>query len=247
MMEDQALTVSNLNISYAAFRSKRIRNLFSERTKDVESIHAVKDLSFSLSQGEVLGVVGLNGSGKTTLLRAIAGIFSPDSGTIDLHGNRASLMALGVGFDPELTGRENIILSGMMYGYTGREVREVLDEIISFSELGDFIEYPVRTYSSGMHSRLSFSVTSFLKTDIMLVDEVISVGDAHFKEKSRARMQEMIDDKKHSVVLVSHDEELIRNTCDRVIWLDHGSLKMEGQTGEVLSGYYDFLAGCEGV
>ena len=241
MMDDRALDVKGLNIVYTSYHSMRVRNLLSGRRAKSAPIHAIKDLSFSVSRGEVLGVVGLNGSGKTTLLRAIAGVFAPDSGSIELYGNRASLMALGVGFDPELSGKENIVLSGMMLGFSRREIQSRIDEIIEFSELNDFIDYPVRTYSSGMHARLAFSVTSFLKTDVMLVDEVMSVGDAHFREKSGAKMQELIADKRHSVVLVSHDEELVRDTCSRAVWLDKGSLKMEGDTGTVLAEYRNFL------
>lgn len=241
MNGEKVLNISELNIFYRSYHSMRVRNLFSQRPDGSAPIHAIKDLSFSVNRGEVIGVIGLNGSGKTTLLRAIAGVFKPDSGHIELYGNRASLMALGVGFDPELPGRENILLSGMMLGFSREDIRRRLDDIIAFSELEDFIDYPVRTYSSGMYSRLAFSVTCFLKTDIMLIDEVMSVGDAHFKEKSGDRMQELIADKSHSVVLVSHDEELVRKTCQRVIWLDRGSLRLEGDTQSVLDKYRDFL------
>ncbi len=240
-MGETALSVRELNIVYTSYHSMRVRNLFSGRPEKSAPIHAIKDLTFSVRTGDVVGVVGLNGSGKTTLLRAIAGVFSPDSGSIELYGNRAALMALGVGFDPELSGRENIVLSGMMLGFSRDEINGRIDDIISFSELDDFIDYPVRTYSSGMHARLAFSVTSFLKTDVMLVDEVMSVGDAHFKEKSGAKMRELIEDKRHSVVLVSHEEELVRNTCNRVIWLDKGRLKLEGDTETVLARYREFL------
>lgn len=240
-MNKEALRINNLNIYYSSCHGSRIRNIISGGSKKAQPIHAIKDLSFTMYQGEVVGVIGLNGSGKTTLLRTVAGVFSPDSGEVNLYGNRASMMALGVGFDPELTGRENIVLSGMMQGFSKRETTERLDDIIGFSELGDFIDYPVRTYSSGMHSRLAFSITSFLKTDIMLVDEVMSVGDAHFRNKSEEKMMELIGDKKHSVLIVSHDEGIIRNVCGRVIWLDGGSLRMDGKTDDVLSEYNDFL------
>ena len=246
MNGEKVLSVSELNIFYKSYHSMRVRNLFSQRPEASAPIHAIKDLSFSVNRGEVVGVIGLNGSGKTTLLRAIAGVFNPDSGHIELYGNRASLMALGVGFDPELPGRDNILLSGMMLGFSREEIRERLNDIIGFSELEDFIDYPVRTYSSGMYSRLAFAVTCYLKTDVMLVDEVMSVGDAHFREKSGERMQQLIADKAHSVVLVSHDEELLRNTCKRVIWLDRGRLMLEGDTGSVLDRYRDFLKNLSG-
>ena len=140
-------------------------------------------MSFNVPKGNILGIVGKNGSGKSTMLNAIAGIFAPDSGTIDLKGNSVSLLSIGVGFQRELTGRENIILSGMLLGFSEKAVRERMEEIIEFSELGKFIDAPVRTYSSGMYSKLAFSITAILETDIMLIDEVLSVGDARFKKK----------------------------------------------------------------
>ena len=202
---------------------------------------AVKGVSFEVSEGEILGIIGKNGSGKSTLLRALANIFSADEGSIDLHGHSISLLAIGVGFKNQLTGRENIMLSGMLLGFSEKEVRAHLDEIIEFSELGDFIDQPVRTYSSGMYSKLAFSVTAILETDIMLIDEVLSVGDEHFKKKSYAKMKELIAGKERTVVIVSHSLGTLQELCDRIMWMHDGIIKEIGRPKEVLEHYKEFM------
>ena len=174
-------------------------------TKEYKQKKAVDDLSFEIRQGEILGLLGPNGSGKSTMLRAIAGIFSPDEGKIDLHGHSVSLLSIGVGFQKELTGRENIVLSGMLLGFGEEEIKKKTEEIIEFSELEEFIDMPVRTYSSGMYSKLAFSITAILETDIMLIDEVLSVGDHKFKKKSYKKMKQLIGKKDRTVVIVSHN------------------------------------------
>lgn len=240
-MHTKALEINNLNIIYMPYHSMRIRNFLSDKERKLKPIHAVKDLTFSVEEGEILGIIGRNGSGKTTLLRAVAGIFSPDSGKIELFGNKVSLMALGVGFDPELTGKDNIILSGMMLGFQRGYIRDRLEEIIDFSELGDFADYPVRTYSSGMYARLAFSITSLLEADIMLIDEVLSVGDASFKIKSEKKLKELMEDRRHTVLMVSHDEYSLKSLCNRLILLDEGQIKMEGDPEMVLKEYHSYL------
>ena len=188
-MSEYAIEVENLCIQYKGVKSFSIRqSLFRGRKHKPKVVEAVKNVSFKVKKGEILGIVGKNGSGKSTILRAIAGIFSPNSGTINLHGNSVALLAIGVGFQKELSGRENILLSGMLMGFTEQQIQERMEEIIEFSELGDFIDAPVRTYSSGMHSKLAFSITAILETDIILIDEVLSVGDSHFKKKSYKKM-----------------------------------------------------------
>lgn len=194
-----------------------------------------------MREGEILGLVGKNGSGKSTILNAVAGIFAPNSGTIDLHGHSVSLLSIGVGFQRELSGRENIILSGMLLGFSEKQVRERMEEIIEFSELGEFIEAPVRTYSSGMYSKLAFSITAILETDIMLIDEVLSVGDAKFKKKSYNKMKELIEDENRTVIIVSHSAETIRKLCDRVLWIDAGEVRMFGETDVVMKEYEEFM------
>ena len=173
--------MKDLCISYRNFKKYSIKkSLLHLKRAKADVFEAVRHISFNVEKGEILGIIGKNGSGKSTLLKALAGIFSRDSGTIDLKGNSVSLLSIGVGFQAELSGRENILLSGMLLGFTEDEVKEKMRGIIEFAELGDFIDMPVKTYSSGMHSKLAFSITAILETDIMLIDEVLSVGDERF-------------------------------------------------------------------
>lgn len=242
-MSESAISVKNVKIRYrmmnkvSFFRALVSRATYS-KTKYFE---AVKGLSFEVEKGQILGIVGKNGSGKSTLLRAIAGIFSPDEGEIDLHGNSISLLSIGVGFQNALSGRENIYLSGMLLGFQRDFIEEKIDEIIEFSELGDFIDRPVKSYSSGMYSKLAFSITAILETDIMLIDEVLSVGDAKFKKKSYAKMKELISKEDRTVLIVSHSSDTIRNLCDNVLWIHDGEMKMYGTTAEVLPKYDEFM------
>ena len=241
-MADIAIDVNNVCIDYRILNSVSIRGSVFKRKRQDEIFHAVKDVSFSVKEGGILGIVGKNGSGKSTLLRSIAGVFSPNSGMIDLHGHSISLMALGVGFKDSLSGRENIILSGMLLGFSEREMQERMDEIIEFAEIGDFIDRPVRTYSSGMHSKLAFAITAMLETDIMLVDEVLSVGDARFKQKSLKKMRELITDDKRTVLIVSHDMSTLQELCDTILWIHEGEMKEIGEPETVLEHYSEFMA-----
>lgn len=189
-----------------------------------------------LKHGEKLGVIGRNGAGKSTLLRVLAGVLEPDSGSIERHHGTCRLLALGTGFMPSLSGRENAVLSGLMLGMHRREVVRKLNEIKAFSELGDFFEQPVRTYSSGMRSRLGFSVAIQQQPNILLIDETLAVGDKSFRDKSSRALKQRLEDGV-TVVLVSHSEKLISDLCDRVVWLDHGCTKMMGPAGEVTKAY----------
>ena len=242
-MREYALEVENLSICYKGLKSYSIKKnfLLGKRNK-AETFQALKGISFKLEKGEILGLVGKNGSGKSTLLKAIAGIFTPDSGTVNLYGQTVSLLAIGVGFQRELSGRENILLLGMLLGFSKEEVLERLDEIIEFSELGVFIDKPVRTYSSGMISKLSFSITAILETDIILIDEVLSVGDIRFRRKSYAKMKELIKRKDTTVLIVSHDRKTIAELCDKVLWLNDGEIMQIGPTEEVLRSYETYMA-----
>ena len=242
-MGTAALEVRDLCIDYRPFKSTTIRRSFLKKKEKQEMIHAVKNLSFTMEKGEILGVVGKNGSGKSTLLRAIAGIFVPDKGSIDLHGNTVSLLSIGVGFNRELTGRENIILSGMLLGFNEVEISERMDEIIDFSELGKFVDYPVRTYSSGMYSKLAFAISVMLETDITLIDEVLSVGDERFRKKSFNKMKDLITDRDRTVIIVSHSMETLTELCTRMLWIDSGEFKMIGEVSEVAKEYKKFMAG----
>lgn len=242
-MNEYAIEVKNLCIHYKGLKSYYIKqSLLSRKRQKAEVFQAVKNVSFSVREGEILGLVGKNGSGKSTILNTVAGIFAPNSGTIDLHGHSVSLLSIGVGFQRELSGRENIILSGMLLGFSEKQVRERMEEIIEFSELGEFIEAPVRTYSSGMYSKLAFSITAILETDIMLIDEVLSVGDAKFKKKSYNKMKELIEDENRTVIIVSHSAETIRKLCDRVLWIDAGEVRMFGETDVVMGEYEEFMS-----
>lgn len=240
-MGEHAIDVENVSIYYRILNGTSVRGSVWEK-KQRNLVHeAVKNLSFSVDRGEVLGIVGKNGSGKSTLLRSIAGIFSPNTGRIDLHGHTISLMALGIGFVPRLSGRENIVLSGMLLGFSEKEVEDKLQDIIVFSELGDFIDRPVATYSSGMYSKLAFAITVMLETDIMLVDEVLSVGDSRFKNKSFNKMRELIMNVNTTVLIVSHSMETLRDLCDRVLWIHDGAMKEIGETEMVLQHYTEFM------
>ena len=242
-MKENAIEIKNLCISYRGLKSYSIKkSLLHFHRNKVDEFQAIRNVSFNVPKGNILGIVGKNGSGKSTMLNAIAGIFAPDSGTIDLKGNSVSLLSIGVGFQRELTGRENIILSGMLLGFSEKAVRERMEEIIEFSELGKFIDAPVRTYSSGMYSKLAFSITAILETDIMLIDEVLSVGDARFKKKSYNKMKQLISDENRTVVMVSHDPKTLDGLCDEILWLHDGEIKMYGNTKEVLEKYEEFMS-----
>lgn len=239
-----SITVEDLRISYKGLKKFSIKkSLLKMKTSKLEVFEAIKGVSFEVEEGKILGIIGKNGSGKSTMLRSLAGIFSPDEGRIDLHGNSISLLSIGVGFQPNLTGYENIFLSGMLLGFTEEQIKEKLDEIVMFSELGDFIYKPVKTYSSGMYSKLAFSITAILETDIMLIDEVLSVGDIQFRAKSYNKMKELISDDTRTVIIVSHSNDTLRDLCDEVLWLHDGKLKMIGKPEPVLQAYQEFMKG----
>ena len=243
MSQEIAIEVKDLHISYKCLKSFSIkRSLLQMKKTQATVFEAVRGVSFTVPKGEILGIVGKNGSGKSTMLRAIAGIFSADEGIIDLHGNSVSLLSIGVGFQRELTGRENIILSGMLLGFSEEQVHAKMDEIIEFADLGDFIDMPVKSYSSGMHSKLAFSITAILEADIMLIDEVLSVGDTKFKKKSYNRMKQLISNKDRTVIIVSHVSETLQELCTNVLWLHDGEVKMIGAPEDVLPVYEEFMS-----
>ena len=239
---EPAITLEHVSISYNTMTSFSIKKMFKKGSRSHrEYYEAVKDVSFEIPKGQIVGITGKNGSGKSTLLRALAGIFSANEGTINLHGNSVSLLAIGVGFQKNLTGTENILLSGMLLGFSEEEIRKKMPRIIKFSELGDFIDKPVRTYSSGMYSKLAFSITAILETDIILIDEVLSVGDRHFKKKSYRRMKKIIENRDRTVMIVSHSEATLRKLCDSVIWMNDGEIMMMGDADEVLDAYEAYM------
>lgn len=197
---------------------------------------ALDHVSFSVRKGETLGLIGRNGAGKSTILKVISGILKPTEGSVMTQGNIVPMLELGSGFDFDLTGRENIFLNGAILGYSEEYLKEKYGEIVAFSELGQFIEMPIRNYSSGMLARLAFSVAAMVKPDILIVDEILSVGDAEFQEKSRSRMMELMGGGT-TVLFVSHSLTQIREMCKRVIWLEQGHVLMEGPAKEVCGAY----------
>lgn len=242
MEEKHAIEVKDLVISYQNLKKTSIKKtLLHLKRQKPDRFVAVKGISFYAREGEILGIIGKNGSGKSTTLNALAGIFSPDSGSIDLNGHSISLLSIGVGFIREMTGRENITLSGMLLGFTEEQVKAKEQEIIDFAEIGEFIDMPVRTYSSGMYSKLAFSITAILETDIMLIDEVLSVGDQKFKKKSYEKMKSLISNKDRTVVIVSHSIETLKQLCDTVMWMHEGQIKRIGDPDEVLDEYVAFM------
>ncbi|PCJ81371.1 MAG: hypothetical protein COA57_14260 [Flavobacteriales bacterium] len=207
-----------------------------QKKTTMSSFWALRNVSFSINRGDILGVVGSNGAGKSTLLRAIGGIYHPDEGNIEVNGTASALLSLGTGFKMDLSGYENIFLNGVILGFTEQEIREKVKEIIGFSELGDFIYEPVKNYSSGMNARLGFSIAAFLYREIMLIDEVLGVGDHRFKKKSQDKMAEMITDGR-TIVIVSHNLESIKQYATKAIWIDKGRLKATGRPEEVIEKY----------
>jgi lipopolysaccharide transport system ATP-binding protein/teichoic acid transport system ATP-binding protein len=210
------------------------------RERIVREIEAVKHVSFEIAHGTVLGIVGANGAGKSTLVRTIAGILPPTAGRIDVFGRVSTLLALGVGFNRNLTGRDNVRLGGLAAGLEREQLEAKYEEIVRFAELGDFMDLPMSTYSSGMYGRLAFSVAVNMDPDILLIDEALSVGDARFRRKSANKMRELCGQAR-TIVLVSHALGSIRELCDQAIWMDRGVMRMWDEPEAVIDAYTEFL------
>jgi ABC-type polysaccharide/polyol phosphate transport system ATPase subunit len=208
--------------------------------KVVREVEAVKHVSFEIPHGTVLGIVGANGAGKSTLVRTIAGILPPTNGRIDVYGRVSTLLALGVGFNKDLSGRDNVVLGGLAAGLHRDQLAEKYDEIVAFAELGDFMDMPMRTYSSGMYGRLAFSVAVNMEPDILIIDEALSVGDARFRQKSARKMRELCSQAR-TIMLVSHALGTVRELCDQALWMDHGELRMWDEPEAVIDAYTEFL------
>lgn len=209
---------------------------FHKRKEKRRTFNALNGVSFHVEKGEVLGLIGENGAGKSTLLKVITGILKPTKGSYVARGTIVPMLELGCGFDFELTGRENIYLNGSILGFSKKYIDEKYDDILAFSELGDFINEPIRTYSSGMMMRLGFSIAVMCQPDILIVDEILAVGDDRFQEKSYNKMMELMHNGT-TVILVSHNMGIIKSLCDHVVWLDKGKVKMDGKTEEVCKAY----------
>jgi len=243
--ERTTISVRNLDVTYRTTFEKRptLRSAIlraGRGERSVREIKAVQDVSFDVRQGAVLGIIGNNGAGKSTLVRTIAGILPPTRGRIEVHGRVSTLLSLGVGFNGQLSGHENVVLGGLAAGYSRTEIEEKYEEIADWTELGDFLDLPMRTYSSGMYSRLAFAVAVHMEPDILLVDEALSTGDAKFKEKATNKMMELVGQAR-TMILVSHALGTIRDMCSEAIWMHQGRLMVHAPPLEVVQKYTDFV------
>jgi len=244
--EDVAIRVRDLWIRYRTVldKKKTLRGLISswatrhDRNDDVRVVDAVRGVSFDVAHGSVLGIVGPNGAGKSTLLRGIAGILPPEAGRVETDGHVATLLALGLGFNMKLTGRENITLGGLTAGLTRDEIKDREEDIIDFSGVRDFIDMPLRTYSSGMKGRLAFSVSTSMDPDILLIDEALSAGDAAFKKRANERMEELLG-RGRTIIVVSHGLSSLRTMADQAMWLQAGRVIAMGDPDEIVDAYTD--------
>lgn len=240
-----AIRTERLSVVYrTAFEKKptlvgSLRRL-GRRERIVRQIRALTKVSFAVPRGAVVGIIGVNGAGKSTLMRTVAGILPPTEGRVEVRGRVSTLLALGIGFHAELSGRENVMLGALAAGLTRDEVVAKYDDIAEFAELGDFLDLPMRSYSSGMYGRLAFSVAVNVDPDILLIDEALSVGDARFKQKSFEKMRELCD-QAGTILLVSHGLKMVRRLCTEVIWLHDGQIAMQGDPETVIEEYARFL------
>jgi len=224
--------------SAPTFKSTVLR--LGRREKVVREVEALKGVSFEVPEGQVLGVVGANGAGKSTLMRTVAGILPPNSGRVEVHGRVSTLLALGVGFNRKMTGRQNVVLGGLAAGLTRDQLADKYEEIVAFAELEDFMDMPMRTYSSGMYGRLAFAVAVTMEPEILLIDEALSVGDARFRKKSFRKMRELCGENR-TILLVSHALGSIKELCDQAIWIHNGELRMWDDPDAVVDAYTAFL------
>jgi ABC-type polysaccharide/polyol phosphate transport system ATPase subunit len=237
-----AVKVEDVSVTYRMSLERRptLKGRLTRREMGVREIEAVKNVSFEVRRGIVMGVMGANGAGKSTLMRAISGILPPTSGRIEVVGQVSTLLALGVGFNKDISGRENVVLGGLAAGLTREQLREKYDAIVEFAELEEFMDMPMRAYSSGMYGRLGFSVAVNLEPDVLVVDEALSVGDARFRRKSFEKMRELCSQDR-TIVLVSHSLGAIQDLADEAIWMHKGKLRMQGDPDEVVDSYAEFL------
>jgi ABC-2 type transport system ATP-binding protein len=244
MEANDLIKVENVSMKFNLGNDKvtTLKEFFIKKIKHElksEEFWALKNVSFEVQPGEVLGLVGTNGAGKSTLLKVIAGVMKPTTGNLTRIGTIAPMIELGAGFDMELTARENVFLNGAILGYSKNFLIERYNEIVEFSDLQQFMDVPVRNFSSGMVARLAFAIATLVAPEILIVDEILSVGDAPFQHKSEQKMMSMINGGA-TVVFVSHSSETIRKICSKVVWLDHGVTRMYGEVNEVLNAYNSY-------
>lgn len=248
MQEEYVIRVDCATVRFNLAK-ERVDNLkeycirLARRQLMFQEFFAVRDVSFTVRPGESWGLIGSNGSGKSTLLKLICGILKPYRGSVSVRGTIAPLIELGAGFDGELTGRENIFLNGAVLGHSPQYMKEHFPEIVEFAGLGEFLDSPIKNYSSGMKARLGFSVATMVRPQILIVDEVLAVGDAAFQKKCAARMQEMLSEGV-TLLYVSHAEESVRSLCTNALWLDKGVCMAQGEVNEVCDAYKAFLKSC---
>jgi teichoic acid transport system ATP-binding protein len=242
---DVAVSVENVTVKYRAMLEQRqtmksALKRVGRNKQEVRYIQALKDVSLTVKHGDFLGVIGHNGAGKSTLLRTIAGILPPTQGRIVVNGYVTTLLSVGIGFNGELTGRENIRLGGLANGLTPKEIEKTQDEIIEFAGLGEFIDYPMKTYSSGMRGRLGFAVAVAMEPDILLIDEALSAGDAQFREQASQKMRDIMK-KARAIILVSHGLGVVQEMATECLWLDHGRVMQTGDPATVIKAYTDHV------
>lgn len=235
---DSAIVLSNISKKYKIGSPRRLTDVVHAvfSSEDHKEFWALEDVNLRIKKGETVGIIGSNGSGKSTLLRILSGITYPTKGFVVTHGKVASLLELGAGFHPELTGRENVFLNGMMLGLNSREIKKQFDQIIEFSGIGKFLDTPIKHYSSGMYVRLAFSVAAHLRSEILLVDEVLGVGDLYFQQKAQAKLEKMCREGV-TMIIASHDLKMIENFCSKVIVLEGGKIIKENKTSKALNYY----------
>ncbi len=237
--------LQDISVRYRLIRERRrsfqahIINYLKGKRIEAETLWALKQISIDIPKGESLGIIGHNGAGKSTLLKVVSGVIKPVEGNIRVQGRIAPLIELGAGFDPELTGRENIYLNASILGFSRKDIDSKFERIVEFSELKEFIDSPLKNYSSGMISRLGFSIATEVDPDILIIDEVLAVGDAGFKKKSKERILKF-SQKGTTILFVSHNMDEIRTLCSKVLWLDHGSKKMTGEPEAVIAEYESY-------
>ena len=227
---EKNFSVKQAFVDFFSFKKKK--------KKKKDEFWALRDISFEVKKGEVIGLIGSNGAGKSTLLKIVSGVMKPTNGKVKVSGVISPMIELGAGFDMELTARENIFLNGAILGYSKQFLESKFDEIVEFSELKDFLDVPVKNFSSGMTAKLAFSIATIVDPEILIVDEILSVGDIKFQEKSKNKMLEMIKGGT-TVLYVSHSLDSIRQLCDRVVWIEHGKMVKVGKTDEICYEYYD--------